>query len=380
VREQIVVRHPLQPFDSRNFISGRLGTDAAFSHDRAALAGALAAAGPRRPLPPFLPDALPAAVDDDVDLESLIRFLEHPVRQFIRQRLGIVVPEEAQEPADGLCVQLRGLDEWQVGERILTGRLAGLPVDVCQHAEWRRGNLPPGPLGLRTLERLGREIDPLVAAAAPLLAHPTDAYDVAIELPGGRVLTGTVADVRNTGPGSGTVLRTTYSRLGPKQRIRAWVLMLALTAAYPDRTWSAVTLGRGPRGSSRSRRATVSGGSAAEAAQLLGQLVDLRDRGLRRPLPLPVATGCAYAQARHGGDEPAAALAKAASEWSSSYENTDRDHALVWGEAAQFSVLTDLADPAWPDEHWYDGEPHRFGQLSCRLWFPVLDAENVDIP
>ena len=227
-------------------------------------------------MPTFLPETLPAIDDandtNDVDLESLIRFLEHPVRHFVRQRLGIVVPEEADEPADGLSVELRGLDEWQVGERILTGRLAGLPIEVCQHAEWRRGLLPPGPLGLRTLKRLGTDIDPLVAAAAPLLEHPTDAFDVSIELPDGRVLTGTIANVRITGADSGTLLRTTYSRLGPKQRIRAWVQMLALIAAYPEYTWTAVTLGRGQRGSSRPRRATIGGVSAVDALQILGQL------------------------------------------------------------------------------------------------------------
>jgi exodeoxyribonuclease V gamma subunit len=106
-------------------------------------------------------------------------------------------------------------------------------------------------------------------------------------------------------------------------------------------------------------------------------LIDIRDRGLRRPLPLPIATGCAYASARHGGDEPAEALAKAAAEWSKSYENTDRDHALVWGESPAFSVLT---ESAWPDEQWSAGEPDRLGQLACRLWFPLLDHETVDIP
>jgi exodeoxyribonuclease V gamma subunit len=380
VRNQIVVRHPLQPFDSRNFVSGVLGVEGPFSHDRAALAGALAATGDRQQPAPFLPESLPAASEDDqggIDLESLIRFLEHPVRHFVRQCLGIFVPEDAEKPADALCVELRGLDEWQVGDRMLAGRLAGLSTDECQHAEWRRGLLPPGPLGLRTLQRLGDDIDPLVIAAAPFLEQPTDAYDVAIDLPDGRALSGTVGDVRVPGPAAGTLLRTTYSRLAPKQRIRAWVHLLALTAAYPGRTWTAVTLGRGPRGSARPRRATVGSVSADDAAQILAQLVDLRDRGLRRPLPLPIAAGCAYANARHGGDTPPEALAKAATEWTRSYENTDRDHTLVWGEAATFAALS---ESAWPDEHWHPDEPNRFGQLACRLWFPVLDRETVDIP
>src|SRR5918997_5055009 len=50
---EVLVRHPLQPFDARNFTPGALGTPGPFSFDRAELAGAVAAGRPSAPPAPF---------------------------------------------------------------------------------------------------------------------------------------------------------------------------------------------------------------------------------------------------------------------------------------------------------------------------------------
>ena len=47
-REHLVVHHPLQPFDERNFVAGELGAEGPFSFDRQSLAGAVRA----RAIPP----------------------------------------------------------------------------------------------------------------------------------------------------------------------------------------------------------------------------------------------------------------------------------------------------------------------------------------
>ncbi len=60
-RDQVIVRHPLQPFDQRNFTPGALIRGGPWSFDRTALEGARALRAPRVDQPPFLEAALPAA-------------------------------------------------------------------------------------------------------------------------------------------------------------------------------------------------------------------------------------------------------------------------------------------------------------------------------
>ena len=125
-RAQVVVHHPLQPFDPRNFTPGRLVPRRPWSFDRLTLDGARALAGPRREPGPFIPAPLPGEPPALLELDELVRFVEQPVRRFLRLRLGITVGFYADEPDDGLPVELDPLELWAVGQRLLAARLAGI--------------------------------------------------------------------------------------------------------------------------------------------------------------------------------------------------------------------------------------------------------------
>ena len=58
------------------------------SFDPVSLEGAMALCARRRPRRPFLTGCLPPMGGEVVQLESLIRFVEHPVKAFLRERLG----------------------------------------------------------------------------------------------------------------------------------------------------------------------------------------------------------------------------------------------------------------------------------------------------
>ncbi|MCX6462603.1 MAG: exodeoxyribonuclease V subunit gamma, partial [Pseudonocardiales bacterium] len=243
---RVVVAHPLQPFDARNFTPARLGAPGPFSFDRAELAGALAAAGPGSPPAPFLAAPLAPTGAPVVELEELVAFAEHPVKAFLTQRVGLSLFERDDDPTDALPVQLDGLAQYRVGQRLLADRLAGRELERCVQAEWRRGELPPGRLGEAVLDAVVAGVEPLVALAARLRSTAPGTHDVDVELPDGTRVVGTVDDVFGA-PGRGaTLLRTDYARLKPKQRVRAWVRLLALAAGAADGAgpWRAVTLGR----------------------------------------------------------------------------------------------------------------------------------------
>jgi exodeoxyribonuclease V gamma subunit len=90
-RGQVLVRHPLQPFDPDNFTPGKLGGEQPWSFDHVTLDGARALSGPRVAPQPFLTQPLPPREGRVIELDDLVRFVEHPVRAFLRQRLGISV-------------------------------------------------------------------------------------------------------------------------------------------------------------------------------------------------------------------------------------------------------------------------------------------------
>ncbi len=382
-REHVVVRHPLQPFDARNFTAGAMGAREPFSFDAAALAGARAATQRRAhphdqgrgvELSAFLGTPLPALeAPSRVELDLLVRFLEHPVRGFLRQRLGVSTPEPGEELDDALQAELDGLARWFIGDRWLHDRLAGAGEGAAEQAEWRRGALPPGALGVRSLRVIADKAEALVAAGEPVRVGAAAVHDVAVALPGGHVLTGSVGGVHDR-----TLTRTVYSRLAAKHRIRAWVQLLALAAAYEDVSWRAVTVGG--NGKDGVARAVLDARSPDRARMVLSELVDLHARGLREPLPLPLAASLAYAELRHLGDSEDEALQRAAAGWRGGFEATDPDHETVWGPAPSFTtVCAHPPDDADQPPAATEREGTRFGALACQLWFPMLGAETLEL-
>jgi len=425
-RSRIVRRHPLQPFDRRDF------QGVPFSFDRTALAGAQRALGERHAPPPFLTTPLPrpswarepppgqstaapptAATATataptrtasaprvvaepvsssgarsgagDVELDDLVAFLEHPVKAFLRQRLGVGVPGAGGEVPDALAIGLDALQTWDVGERLLRARLSGIDEAAVTAAEWRRGTLPPGPLGASVLAAVGSRVDDLVAESGDQVAART--VDVRVDLGGGRLLTGTVPDVH-----ARTVRRTTYSRLSARHRLRAWAQLLALacskhpagastgddladtttgddpagtpTAATEPLPWEGLVIGRGARAP-----ATATLTAPPDPLAVLRGLVELRDAGLCEPLPLPTAAAYTYAVARHTGDSVAHAVDAVGKDWTrdAGGEWEDPHLEVVWGARPPLSLL--LAEPG-------RDEPSRFGDLARALWAPLLGAET----
>jgi exodeoxyribonuclease V gamma subunit len=377
-RERIVVRHPLQPFDPRNFTAGAVAGDSPWSFDEVGLAGAVALTGTRAQPRPFLPAPLAPQESAVVELSDLVRFVEHPVRAFLRQRLGVSLYSHEDEIEDGLSVELDGLQRWGVGQRLLDARLRGVDERTAGLAEIARGTLPPGVLGLPVIRQLSPIVSAIVAAAdraAPGGAG-ADPVDVRVALGDGRLLSGTVSGVC-----ADLLLATTFSRVSAKHRIAAWVRLLALTATWPERAFTAATVGRG---SGRDDVRTVSVGTLgadarerqAIATAQLQILVDLHDRGMREPLPLFCKTSETYAAAASANQD---ARFAAASEWETAwnFEREDREleHQLAFGGVLTFDEVLQI--PPGAGEDWITAENSRFGRLARRLWDELLAREST---
>ncbi|HEV2752452.1 MAG TPA: hypothetical protein VGV36_01315, partial [Solirubrobacteraceae bacterium] len=381
-RDHVVVRHPLQPFDPRNFTAGQLAADRVWSFAPVTLQGARALTAPRHEPRPFLAGPLPDRPAPLVELDPLVRFVERPVRAFLRLRLGITLGDHSDEVDDTLPVELDHLEAWDVGRRLLEAHLAGTDLDGALAAERARGSLPPGALAAKLIATVRPRVEAVAAGAIAATGEreEPESVDVKVDLGGGRTLSGTVPGVH------GALLRTvTYSRVNPRHRLATWVRWLALTAARPERPYEAVTVGRS---GARNAEVTIArlpvppGGPDERRAFALSHLqilVDLFDRGMREPAPLACLTSAAYARATAAGGD---AVKAARSEWESRYdrdqEDKELDHRLVLGGVVAFE---DLLEEAPRDdeqgEGWEEAEPTRFGRYARRLWAGMLACEEL---
>ncbi|MBJ7330471.1 MAG: exodeoxyribonuclease V subunit gamma [Solirubrobacteraceae bacterium] len=365
----IVRRHPLQPFDPDNFRA-----DAPASFDGIALEGARALRGERVPAPPFLPEPLPPIESEVVALDDLVRFLQHPAKELLRRRLEVRYAEIEEDLDDDLPVELDGLQKWKVGDRLIGAVLGGCSMDEAIAAERARGGLPPGEIAQKAIDEVRGTAQRIVDAANANLSARSErgAVDVRVTLPDGRTLSGTV-----NGVAGDRLEAITYSTVAAKHRIAAWARLLALSAAYPERTFTAATLGRGFRGKTMMAVATT----PADPLTELARLVAVMDAGLTEPLPLSPKTSAAYAKAIHDR-VPKTAAKKTEDAWAGSYkfpgENADLEHQRVWGGVVALPDLTTA--PARPEESgegWDERAPSRFGRLALRVWLPLLACEQL---
>ncbi len=361
VRDTVLIEHPLQPFDIRNVTPGKLGmpADEPFTFDPTALTAAKAAADQRAFRPPLLTAPLPPPPADDVALEDLIGFFKDPVKGFFRA-LDYTLPWDVDGVEDAMPVEIDALQEWKVGDRMLDDMLRGMDPEEAQQAEWRRGSLPPGRLGWRKAQELRDQADGLAAAARRHRTQEPQAYDVDIDLGSGRRVTGTVPKVYGD-----RLVAVTYSKLDGRHLLESWIRLVALTAHYPDGKWAAVCIGRPKRRGNPKER--LLGTPHEPAVDVLGDLVAMYDAGRREPIPLPLKTSYAWADARYNRTDP---IREAGFRWR--YEKEEPPHVRVWGHDAPLDVLL---QPVPPGEE-REGETTRLGAFAARLWLPMLLAEK----
>jgi len=363
VRTRVVVHHPLQTFDIRNVTPGALVPGQPFTFDPTALVAAVAATGEQRPPRPFFADPLPEPPHEDVALTDLLTFFHDPVKGFLGA-LDYLLPRQVEDINDEMPVEINALEEWTVGDRMLRDMVKGMPPDTAANAEWRRGTLPPGRLGMRkALEIRDRAAD-LARAALKHQRPEVDAYDVDVDLGDGRRLSGTVTPVFG-----GSTVSVTYSKLSPNHLLQAWIPLVALSAVTPGVDWSALCIGRAREDGVVAQRLL---GTPLTPVETVRELVHLYDAGRREPLPLPLRTSCAWAESRRSAKDPVkAATARWRSERFSRGEDAEPAHERIWGQGAPLNVL--LGEPRPGEE--FAGESTRLGALAARLWLPLLSAE-----
>ena len=358
--ERIETRHPLQPFSKTNFVAGERGVDGPWGFDPMQFDGARAIE--HRTVPELARLSLPPPADDifaRIRLEDLRSFLEHPARSFLRRRLGFVIPARGEIPDDTVPTVLDPLSEWKVTNRLLAGLLAGHPIESLVAHERAGDTVPPGNLGLPGLEKARQRATDLREAARNVGYDPArHEQHIGVVRVGNHLIEGTVS----ADPGSGRIDVVTPSRLKGKQRLRAFLRVVFLSALDPHHPWQGLLLGRHLRGDKlwSVRIGPIRGDAARrrrQAERLLSGLVDLYVEGLTSPIPLPCETS--FVWQRKIGSHRDVARKVAGQAWETdrfSPEAKDPANEFLFPDLATMSAL----------------ERSPFPVHARKLWGPIL--------
>jgi len=343
----LVLDEPLQPFSPALFSQGR-------SFDAGALRAARALVAPSRKRAParyavgYLPLSEPV---EAVDLEQVRTLLAHPAKYFLRERAGLSLGEE-EAASEELPLELDGLARWQIGDRVLQRLLRGHSPDAARHAEWLRGDLPPGNLGGRILDGVTGQALRVAGDAQPFLGDRAEVHIVDLACSG----------VRLTGRGltrGDVTLAVGFGRPSVRQVAASWLDALALTATL-GRPVDAVMLGGG-------HRTRLAAPDPEQALDLLSGLVDLAIEGRCRVLPMPPQVARRWAECRARDTDPRSDRGLE-QKW-----RWDRD--AVW--EAVLGVGVRPWDALCDGEPWAQrGEKTLLGSLAALVWAPIVKAER----
>ncbi len=361
---EIRTDHPLQPFSPKVFTDGKLGASGPWGFDPIQHAGAVALTD-RKPDDGATRDLI---VDDDgietPTLHRLISYLKAPSKTFLRNSLGMFIPDMGDLPDDELPTGLNGLEKWSVADRLLTGIRHGYDAERLIDHERAADTVPAGELATASLDEaldLAQRIEKTAddRGCVPDAAMPiTGTVTVGAEAITGSVL----AD-----PKAGLVCDVGPSRGKPSRRIALYASVVFLTALDPERVWHGILVGKGEKdGTTLVVTIGALGDDAAErsveAEWRLAELVALYREGMINPLPIFTETSFVWKTAapnKRNGDT--------AKKWEPNWkgeggEREEPAHRMLFDELV---TVPDLADSEFP-------------LYADRLWTPILDVSSEE--
>ena len=376
LEQQLLVRHRIQPF-ATDYFSSAGPLPRSFDPAAADIATGLAATSADRPAPFFdaaahAPALLSAGASEPgplaLTLDQLVGFWKDPARAWLRARQLDLPEDDADDGAlDDAPLGLDGLQAYGVRDTALNVRLgaaaAAAPAVGSRLVADRA--LPPGALGALAWEIRDREVAPLAADLAPLLAR---CAAVGIDLaPGpGLRLTGEIllGDADTEAPWVLVHRAGTYEKR-PRYQLEGFLHAVAAAASL-GRPVGGRVCGLDQPGAGAKVLPPI---PPEEARLRLDALVTGYIQGRLAPLGYAPAAGAAMLPALAKGDH-ATALAAARSAWGEEAsrfgpggEGVTPPARLVWRDADPFAPPLDAEWLRWaglvaaPLDAWWNTRP-----------------------
>jgi exodeoxyribonuclease V gamma subunit len=305
-------------------------------------------AGPSAPF--FTRPLAPADAAGPLTLDDLTRFVRHPARALLRDRLRVDLPWDEPLPEDDEPLVPEHAQRRALTQQVLPALLKGAPRDTAVALARAATDWPTGPLGDAALAGALDDLQAFADRVAPLLADtvlapvsgsvtvPVDGTPATLHI--------VLADLR---PGGRVAHRS--GRVRPADLLAQWVSHLALCALAPAGVACRTVL--------VTDEATHTFAPVDAPLPLLGALATLRRRGLAEPLPLLPKAAWALGDTL---DNLVAAR--------QAFQPTERTPFAEGGDAAWQLVLRGHPDPL-------ADVPGGFVDLARAVWGPLRAALQV---
>ena len=366
-----MVRHPLQPF-SRRYFSGTDVRLCSFAAEYCRAAQAREAGVRTRHA--FLPDPLPSADfgPASISLLELSRYLQHPVRWFLENRLGLFLQEKSRELQDREPIHLDALEKYQLSRDLLAMKGEGLSRPEILLARWRgEGRVPLGQGAQAVFAEIRETVRPIVEQ---LLA-----YETGEALPPLRREIALSPEITLHGELGGRYpsghLYWTNSLLHGRILLPVWLEHLFLSAVAPDdQRCETIVIGRGRDKGYRPGSSVLAGARGRQACCSIWPR--LFADGFNAPLPFFPKSGLVFAQAMASGkgteeERRITAFARAEEEY------LGNDFAPGEGDDPYCRQLFGDALPVSPGYALYrEGNSPAFAELATRIFTAHAHADG----
>lgn len=278
--DALVSWHPLHPHGWSDFVTVANQRPASF--DRQGLEGAVALAesSARHPIPPWQLQHQ-TTVPPEVDIDELIGFFTNPARDLLRRATGTTRSSFSRELEAGLPLDQSAKATWPVGKTLFEALLAGHDPNAARTSAWLGGRVLPGRLGQAVIDDQFAVAQQVASAVRTARSGPLELLDCDVEV-GERRVRGRV------GLHNRRVVVHRFGHPKPDDALACWLrlLLLAASPAHFPAVQEGLLVGK------RCHRLAVP--EPQLASLLLGQLIQLRESGLRQVVPLPLRTAASF--------------------------------------------------------------------------------------
>ncbi|VAX06960.1 Exodeoxyribonuclease V gamma chain [hydrothermal vent metagenome] len=341
IRDILLVRHPLQPYSSRYFLSSDTKL---FSYSQEMFEAYQAALHPVQQNSNFIeyPISEPELKWCQVELDQLLRFFTNPTRYLLQKRLSIYLTEQEELLNIREPFELDYFVANDLSQRLVEAKLAGRDMDDMLQLMRAEGGLPHGRLG----ERIFNQAKGIaVSFAGELQAYDEEPLIKALEIDlrlGEMHLTGWLHGIRATG-----LFDYSVHKIWDSQLLEFWIRHLVLNVTAPP--------GVEPASCWLDKDQLYKFKPVEQATEHLSGLLELYWQGLHKPLHFFPKSSLEYMEYRAKDKDAEFCLNKAAIKWRGEY--TPRPE---WGDP--YYALT------FPEGNVLDAE---FQELSERVFSPL---------